>query len=639
MLIKNRAQRIPSVRLVGAALEAIISGAQLPALDRDITPTPPGGVNELATDVFTETPDGPTLPGTPPPGFNQTDSQSLVDRLDSIQRQQQQSERRLRIIAGMTAIILIAVVLAFLAFRASQKDNEGEDATATQVSGSGFNPENIPLVEPVADNEVMILLTELEQIGETERDVTRFIQEDLFLKFERDLTISNVRIRFFPQVVTTPMQANLVAEANNADVILWGRYDDQQSEVNLQVNNLDEYPHNLFSLEQLNEIAATRFVLTNERQQTLAIPVLAGLLALNTGEADVFENSRYIAILTELGDVVNPEIPGNSLAADFHEYYFVYRDSPEQALEIANRGLERSARNPIFYAGRAVAYQRLGQLANARDDIGTAETLGPEGWMMPTILLANQILFFESNPASALPLYDQVIAARPDDWFIYDSKGIIEYLLSDFDSATQSLSTAIQLGPEANFPYPFATGLALRRGELLRAQQLVAETLEKFPDPTSGKRFVEAIYDVDTSLLTTFMEVYGNLTLRQWNNLLSVVDSATILPMPSFADIYLYQGVAHCNLQDYAAAEASFTRVIELDPDYTFAYLLRAEVREKQGDRRGFLSDIAEVGRSGQARQYAPYMAAFRIADINCSNFLTVDLAALAEEGVDTSGG
>ena len=32
-----------------------------------------------------------------------------------------------------------------------------------------------------------------------------------------------------------------------------------------------------------------------------------------------------------------------------------------------------------------------------------------------------------------------------------------------------------------------------------------------------------------------------------------------------------------------------------------------------------------------------PYMAAFRVADINCGNFLTVDLAELAEDLSDAA--
>ena len=48
MLIKDRDQRISSIRLVGAALEAIISGADTLTLDSDaITPTPAAPPDEF----------------------------------------------------------------------------------------------------------------------------------------------------------------------------------------------------------------------------------------------------------------------------------------------------------------------------------------------------------------------------------------------------------------------------------------------------------------------------------------------------------------------------------------------------------------------------------------------------------------
>jgi len=82
-------------------------------------------------------------------------------------------------------------------------------------------------------------------------------------------------------------------------------------------------------------------------------------------------------------------------------------------------------------------------------------------------------------------------------------------------------------------------------------------------------------------------------------------------------------------LRDYAAAGENYTQLINFVPDYTLAYLLRAEVRQKQGDIVGALADGAVVLQSDRAENFLPLMPAFQAGEINCENFFDVDLNSL----------
>lgn len=90
--------------------------------------------------------------------------------------------------------------------------------------------------------------------------------------------------------------------------------------------------------------------------------------------------------------------------------------------------------------------------------------------------------------------------------------------------------------------------------------------------------------------------------------------------------MYFLRGFAYCNLGDDAAAEEAYSKVIELEPDDTLMYLLRAEVRNNQGNILGAGSDSLQVQQSAFADDFAPLLAAGANGDLTCKNFLDFEL-------------
>ncbi|MBN2303048.1 MAG: serine/threonine protein kinase, partial [Anaerolineae bacterium] len=205
MLHKDREERLPSVRLVGAALEAIMHGIDTPfpltpsqilqkQVDRSrfatLTPTGQNAPDpEVTTSDVVIMP--PTIPATPAaPGI----APKAVTR--PAQSPERTGMRRWwPVLAGIGALAVIALVIAAL------------------LGAFGGKDETPPVqVAPVGPGEYMVLVAQLEPLrGVAERDISRFIVEDLTARLEKEIPFSNIRIRQYPAVITGPGTAQTVA--------------------------------------------------------------------------------------------------------------------------------------------------------------------------------------------------------------------------------------------------------------------------------------------------------------------------------------------------------------------------------------------------------------------------------------------
>ena len=163
--------------------------------------------------------------------------------------------------------------------------------------------------------------------------------------------------------------------------------------------------------------------------------------------------------------------------------------------------------------------------------------------------------------------------------------------------------------------------LALRDGRIDAAKDLINTVLKRYPDPTIGNRTLAGLFGEQVpNLFGPTFAAFGNLVLGQYNAVLRDTEAA-LLVNDRLPDLYFMQGYAHCNLQNYPAAEAAYTRAIELDPSFTVLYLLRAEARQKQGDLFGAQADIATVQQSNQQTQFAPLVTQALTGQLSCKTF------------------
>jgi tetratricopeptide (TPR) repeat protein len=416
-------------------------------------------------------------------------------------------------------------------------------------------------------------------------------------------------------------------------VVIRGRYDDSGVELEVQAASLAPFPHSPFSVEDVEQIANVTVRLADERHQSVAPPLQGVLQALVAADGNPFEVGRNTA-MGNLMSAESGEVVGSSPAARWNRIITLFqRGDNEKSLAEANDAIALDARNPFFYLARSLVRQKMGQFDAALEDVRTAQRLGPERWVLPLWSLGSDAFFLHNDPDKALPFYDQLVELRPTDWFSYLMRGGMYYLQGRYDLAGADIDRAIDLGPDVNFPYFYAIGIALRQGRFADAQALVNTVLREFPDPIFGERIISGAWGGSASrnFAAPALKAFGNLTLRQWSEAVASADEA-LATGAQLSDLYFMQGFAYCNLRDYEKAEAAYTQGIEIDPDFTLLYALRAEVRQKQQNLMGALADGAKVLESDQAELYQPFMAASQAGRVNCENFFDVDLAALLEE-------
>jgi tetratricopeptide (TPR) repeat protein len=618
MLQKDRDERIPSVRQVGAELEAIIYGLDTP-LRPAITPAlgPDAGRSRFATETPPEVPPPYTTPAAPEP-VTQTaagagappDSRRMVSRTWIV-------------LADVVVLALVVALVGALAFAFGIVGGDDDSGGGSAASGP-------VMVEPVGPGEYMVLVSELEALDDDDdHDMTRFVRDDLIARLEDEVPFSNLRVRAYPQVITSGEAALAAAEANNAPVVVWGNYTGGQVEVTVQIGTLAPFSYIGIDREMLERTVNVRAVMTDPRHQSVASSVLAVMNVLQTADGRGYEVARTVAILGAL-ELDHAETISGGVGAALQTAITYYLDDTPRAIEGYDQGIALQPDNPLLYTFRGAGYVRLGEFDRALRDFETAERLGPPDWATPAYTLG--LLASSTGDIDAAIAYlSEVVALRPDDWFAWNYRGALYYLQGDREQAQQDVDRALALGPDTNFAYITGLVLALREGQIFTAHELMQEILTRFPDPTYSSRLFEALYgDRVDNLFAAVYSAVGNLILGRYEEVLRSADAALAID-DSMADVYLLQGLAYCSLDDNEASEAALTQAIEYDPDFAEAYALRAQVRMALGDRGGMLDDLRIVSEYDLGPEFEAMVQAGVAGDLNCKTFFTYDYSELME--------
>ena len=422
--------------------------------------------------------------------------------------------------------VIFALLLALLGvFDGSENDGGGDNQTPLKV-------------EPVGPNEYMVLVAEPEPLQQApERNLGTSIAESLKQTLERDVPFSSVRIRVYPRVIHSEAEARAAAEANGAAVIVWGNYTPDLIELEIQIGVTTGFKHIAFDREILERTTNVRVHLTDERRQSVALHVLGVINALWTADGSGYELARNLAIISEIS-VVPAEIVSGGVAGHLQKAASLYYDQTQQAITEYDAALALDPGGAMVYAYRSAAYLRSGDLEKSQRDIATARRLGPDGWTMPLYM---QVTYFASinDAASAIDVFDEIIALRPEDWFAYSYRGILYYLLAEYDQAQADCDRAIALGSTANFPYVISGMVSLRNGEFERLREDFNTVITQFPDPALSLRLIEAIYgDAIPYVFGPLLSAAGNLLLGQYEQ--AVADSQEALALnDQLADLYL----------------------------------------------------------------------------------------------------
>jgi tetratricopeptide (TPR) repeat protein len=371
----------------------------------------------------------------------------------------------------------------------------------------------------------------------------------------------------------------------------------------------------------LERTVNARVRMLDERTESLARTVLMALTAVHMASGNVNEVMRSIAMQDQI-DVPAPQVISSGVVAHVYRFADIYLDDTGQAIEEINTAIDLDPGNPLLYTWRSGAHLREGLYEDAARDARTASRLGPDGWTCPPTMLSF-VDFLTGDLEAALSYADRAILSGPDDWFEFVWRGSLYYFAGEYKLAKADFDRSIALGPKANYPYVFATLIALREGRVADASSLIETILIEFPDPTHGHRVLIATFgDTVPNFLSLTYSAFGNLILLQYEEAVEEAEAALAINDRS-SGLCFMQGFAYCNLGNYAAAEAAYTRGLEIDPSFVLLHLLRAEVRLRQNDMASATEDLNAVRDSDQGDVLGGLVEAAISGELSCESLFS----------------
>lgn len=572
MLAKDPNERIESVRKVAAELESIVQ-----SLPDDVSLDFPAPIMQSFNEKQ------PIEP------ISQIASASMLanSQAETMMTDLQRRSRRQGLTLGLAllvALVLAGLLLASLNLESDVNDNPPEPTfDASPVS-----------VEPVAEGNLMILVAMLEPLGEERAQIDRFVLEDLQARVENGAPLSGLSIRRYPKIIRSAEEATAAAQLNAAEMVVWGNYDDQIIEYSLHLYAHEEALNDL-PTDNLQNAGDIRVRLEDVRAQSIAPQVLTSATVWYAYRAMPFEAATTMVAFYDLIDQAIPtaEVFGSTPADNVYRHYVNLYDDPALAVEQLDAALRADPDNPLTYHLRGAAIDRIGATDEALQDTDTSKLLSDEVWAMPYMNSAN-LYGNQANYEQAIDDLTHAIGLEPEQWLYYALRGGFHLLDGDLDATQADMEAAIERDPNANFPYIIAMNIAIQEGRIDDVQTLLNTILEKFPDPSLGNRIILTAGNQPEQggYFALTLSAFNNLVLQQYDAALRDVNLALEIE-PDSPDLELFKGVVECALGDFEAAEASYTRGLEINDEMTVLYLLRSDVRNRLGNVAGGLEDFA----------------------------------------------
>lgn len=553
-----------------------------------------------------------------------------------------------RLLGALGALaLLLVVVLLFTGQRWLRPDSSPLPVQnlALPTLAATIVSTPVPAVQPVAADEYMVLVGGLQPLDDAPpRDPTL----DLVATLERQLgtqaiPFSRLRIRQYPAMIASSAAAQAAAQANAATVVVWGSYDAARVNLNVELgpNSRERFGG---IPERIGDDVLARTVNVSARvndveRESIAPQVLAAFNVLHTADGNGFESLRAVAFHQELNDLLKrsqiiPATPvSQGAGTQLSRYLSAYFDDTSTAEAVISQAISRDDGNPLLYIYRAAALRRLtsnaalqGDLqaaqayaAASRDDISTAQRLGGADWLTPAYLQAFNDLDAQ-NYAASVAVLDRLVAQQPDNWFPRAFRGAVYFLSGQPELARADLQRSQELNPETTFVDGLTALLAMRAGDLDDARTQMRRITESRISPTFGARLLQAIFGEAGKAYSAMLGALGQLSLGRHSEVIASVNQVLSAnpQSPQPASLFLVRGIAECNLNDFAAAEASYSQAIERDPNVGVAYLLRAEVRQQQGNLQGAFEDFG----AGQERLAHAGSQLPNLAGLGCKSIL-----------------
>jgi len=606
LLEKDPSKRLSSARLVGAQLEAIIQGNDTPTgefASRFDTPTPAEGTVTL-----------PPLENTP------------THKLDIPIAEAQASGNRRMMWIGMAVIALLVLIGGVLASGVLNPPPIEPTAQAQLVA----------TVEPVVENEYMVLVAQLENTGGSVRPATRFVADDLRDRLENDLAYTRVKVRELNQVITSDAEAQQLAQVNGADVIVWGRYNASSIVLEVQVGSLDKFIYNPFERDLLEQTANITVQITDELSQSV-VPNVLGILATQyLADGDIYRWARAIAAIGNVNkansQIIGPEIPGL-----VHSYYLQFLQSDTSLNnDILGQEIPTNSKNPFLFALRGLHKLSTfnGQEPGAKDTslkIGANRDKESLLEVAPNWIGTHLLIYFVRwSDVEADEAYLKISNQRDDEWYIHFINAIDRAGVGGGrDLNIESLMIAHQNNTESFLTLPFFAFTGFASGDLA----FISANIQSIPTENTLIEMEIATVLWGRSTNSVVVPIITNaFLLNQFEETIDLVND-NIDRMSNTRNEYekliLFLALAECEIRRESAT-TSLPGATELLGNSI--YLIQGMINLKLSN-----SDLAELDfqralNSPLGEQLAPYVYGAQEGILTCANIFDPSAIAQAEQ-------
>lgn len=406
---------------------------------------------------------------------------------------------------------------------------------------------------PQVDGKMLILLAKI-----TGPDPEKYRVNELILSgLEQTLLGTEDYVMFsLDEIITEELGGTKrvyeIAEACDADIILWGWYAVTESDalVNLHINGF--YPVETYSCTVVDilETQQEKSQLNDFSMQFQLREELSRKVLFISGFIKYLMDEYHLAIYFLDRALSEASIDERPLIYKYRAYAHIKLGLAENAIEDLTKALEIFSSDKDLIVFRSLGYSDLEEYEKALLDIESAIKIDPDD--PHSYYLRGNFLMALGDEESALESYSHAIEKGEATACVYNNRGLMFSDLGDYENAEKDFTQAISIEPDFPFPY-FNRGVDFKEiGKFENAISDISKAIDL--DPNSIGRYFE--------LANVYLEM-GDLVIAK-----QTLDKARELD-PDNPSVYLGQGHYFFTQGEYQLAIDNFEIASSLDPtDY-----------------------------------------------------------------------
>ena len=301
------------------------------------------------------------------------------------------------------------------------------------------------------------------------------------------------------------------------------------------------------------------------RKMTLLVCVASGIWAMTQLPGHAV-SSEITADQQKILDSDTKDIDDNPGKAEFFAYrgnsYSMFMGHSKEAIADYSKAIEVDPKYEYAYLQRAEEFRKEQKYPEAVADYDAALKLklSAEAFHKKAVILH----FCLKQPAASLPAYSASIAIDPYDAEVYESRGVAESELAQYDKALKDLTRAIEINPRSDGPFMYRADVFEKTG-----QKDKAGNDRKSQEHLSGYRplqfYLQSMSEDPDNIGIYFLLADKQIQAKQYKEALDTLTRAIALKN-NYAEAYYMRGQCWEKLKNDQQAIDDFSAAISLDP-------------------------------------------------------------------------